>query len=97
MSAGRREDRFEFVGMVGREGSLRIPRALRAELAGRKIRVRLTPQTVAAKLTAAGVTEEEMERIGALQREAREQVVRFMLSEGALAERAPLRTRKGRR
>jgi hypothetical protein len=41
-----------------------------------------------------GVSEEEIERISGFQLESREQVVRFLLSEGALQKKGPKRIGK---
>lgn len=61
----------------------------------RSLRVRLTSKVISSALKLKDVTEEEIERIGALQLEKREQVVKFLLTEGALRGHAVLK-RKAR-
>ena len=48
--------------------------------------VRLTAKALSAELKASNVSEAEIERIGSLQLESRDQVVKFLLSEGALVK-----------
>jgi hypothetical protein len=96
----RHERGVEFETTIGRDGTLRVPaaivRALR-EGAGQRVRVRLTSKVIADGLGRVGVTEQEVERVAAIQREPREQVITFLLSEGALVpQRPPSARRKGR-
>jgi len=77
-----------FDAHVGRDGTIRLPaRVLERFPAGgaTKVRVRLTGQRQASALARHGVTEEEIERIAALQMESRDRVVRFLLAGGSLS------------
>ena len=53
--------------------------------AGSRLRVRLMPALIAAALERKHVTTEEVQRIAAVQLESTEQVISFLLVEGALA------------
>lgn len=75
----------EFEALIDDEGKITIPSELRKHLAGKTLHVRLHKEEVSAGLKEKGVTEDEVERIASVQLESREQVVKFFLSEGALA------------
>jgi hypothetical protein len=80
----------EFETVVGEGGVIRIPDGLLKEIGsgvGRKVRVRLSVRRISEALKRRGVTEAEVDRISGLQLEARERVIRFLLSEGVLAKR----------
>ncbi len=86
----------DFTGVLDAEGKIAVPDALRkalAESGARKIHVRLSPLTVNAGLRAQGVTEEEIDHLCMAQLETREQVVKFLLSEGAMKSDAGFRHR----
>ena len=72
---------------------------LRAFAPGSTVTVRLTPGAVGGGLRRRGVTEDEIERISARQLEPRENVVRFLGTEGSLGSSARFRrvARTGRR
>jgi hypothetical protein len=79
----------EFDATVDRSGYIRIPDHLIGELglaAGGKLSVRITGKQAMAALKRSGVTNEEIDRIAAMQLEPSGQVVKFLLSEGALRE-----------
>ena len=58
--------------------------------------MRIVGGVLSSELTARDVSDEEIERIGNLQLEDRDQVVKFLLSEGTLAkDRAFKERRKG--
>ncbi len=83
-------DDLEFEAAIGPEGNLRVPdrvRGLLGKHAGARLRVRLTPLVIAGKLERNNVSESELERIASVQLESREEVITFLLSEGALATR----------
>ena len=79
----------EFDAEVGADGTIRIPENLRGRVpADGRIVVRMTSGSVLAPLREHGVTEEEVERIAAMQREERESVIGFLQAEGALRHNA---------
>jgi bifunctional DNA-binding transcriptional regulator/antitoxin component of YhaV-PrlF toxin-antitoxin module len=78
---------FEFTANVGEHGEVVIPDSLLEDHGlrpGTRVHVRLTDHALSEQLHKRGVTEEEIQRIVALQLESREQVLKFLLSEGAL-------------
>ncbi len=88
----------EFEGAIDGRGSIRVPdEVLKHFPAGTRanVHVLLTGRRISSALRIRGVTEEEIRRIGSLQLESREQVVRFLLSEGTLKGRW-IRTGAGR-
>ena len=81
---------IEFEAKVLPGGSIKIPAPLLQSMTGVKVvTIRLTKGVVSKKLRRRNVTEEEIERIAGMQLEQREQVVRFLESEGALAGSKP--------
>lgn len=76
----------EFETILDQSGKIVVPEGVSKEF--RKysgaIHVRLTAKAISSELKARDVSEEEIERIGSIQLESRDQVVRFLLSEGAL-------------
>ncbi len=87
---------IEFAATLAPDGTLTLPKdALRTFQAegNTKVQVRLTAYRVSSDLRTRAVTEEEIERITALQLEPRENVVRFLRAEGALAGRPAFRRR----
>ncbi|HUI09395.1 MAG TPA: hypothetical protein VL221_03655 [Bacteroidota bacterium] len=84
----------EFDGEVGPDGKIGVPPAILAKIGrGRRVRVRLTGAALSSALARIGVTADEVDRIAGLQREAEEQVIAFLLSEGRLARRGKGRHR----
>ena len=86
----------EFESVIDRDGNIRVPEHLRRvmdETPHAKMHVRLTAHLMNSTLRKKGVSEEEIERIGNLQLESRDQVVKFLLSEGALAGNRRIRAR----
>jgi len=76
----------EFEGVIDEHGKIAVPKALlkRCETGtGGKVHVRLTGTLISAELKDRRVSGEEIEQIASLQRESRDQVVKFLLSEGA--------------
>jgi len=64
---------------------------------GSKVTVRIFGGVLSKELTDRNVSDEEVERIGTIQFEDREHVVRFLKSEGSLSSARQFRTRaKGR-
>jgi hypothetical protein len=77
----------EFDAIVDEHGRLTIPVSLvnkSGGFTGRRFHVRLTDKSISSKLSSRKVSEEEVDRIAGLQLETREQVVKFLLSEGGL-------------
>ncbi len=90
----------EFEYEIDREGRVQFTRAVAHELhltEGSKVTVRIIGGVLSKELTARNVSDEEVERIGTIQFEDREHVVRFLRSEGALMSNGRFRKRaKGR-
>jgi len=79
----------EFESEIDAHGNIHVPpEVLRhfERTSGVRMHVRLTGHLMRSELRKKGVSEEEIERIKSLQLEPRDQVVKFLLSEGALAE-----------
>jgi hypothetical protein len=86
----------EFDAEVSERGELLLPRDLEATLhehKGKRIRVRVTSQHLSEALRRRAVTEEEVARICETQFESRENVLRFLLAQGSLADRQSFRKR----
>ena len=80
----------EFDASIGPDGTIAVPGEIIARIGrGARLRVRLTGAALASELGSRGVDAEEMDAIAALQRESHEQVLAFLLAEGALAPRTP--------
>ena len=94
MKSERGGDLHVFEGKVDRGGAITLPPDLRRALAGKRVSVRLVPRRDAAELAARGVSEVEIDRIAGIQSEPRDQVIRFLLTEGVLAKRPRLRGRR---
>jgi hypothetical protein len=92
---------LEFETAIGGDGRIDVPREVLHRLgahAGSRMRVRLMPAVIAAALERKNVTAEEVQRIAAVQLETSEQVISFLLAEGALAPRRGTgRRAKGRK
>ena len=98
----RNRTSLAFEGVVSSGGTIRLPeKVLRVFPGGRgaKVHVRVTGRRVSIELQALRVSEEEIERIAGLQRESRDHVERFLLSEGSLGKRSRLArsSRRGKR
>jgi DNA-binding transcriptional regulator/RsmH inhibitor MraZ len=92
MHQGRSSTEFEAV--IDKKGRITVPHVVMKRLAGsKKVHVRLSQTTVNEALTKKSVTEEEIERVAAVQLEDRDQVVRFLLTEGSLRNSAGFRQR----
>ena len=73
---------------VDKKGALVVPAETLSQLktrSGSVVRVRLTVDVISKSLAKRTVTEEEIESIGRLQLEPRENVIRFLMAEGVLA------------
>ncbi len=88
MRTERAGDRYVFEGRVDEAGTIAVPASWRKALAGKRLSVRLVPRHESAALRAAGVTEAEIDLIGSIQSEPRDQVIAFLLSEGSLQRRS---------
>lgn len=89
----------EFETVIDEDGRITIPPNLLEQVdtgRRRKISVRLTSASLTRTLKERGVTEDEIERIGDLQLEPREQVVKFLLTEGAFSDHPAMRKRAAR-
>ena len=88
---------IEFEGTLDEEGRIAVPRAAIAEFRkGRgRIRVRLMRPVVGSDLELKGVSDEEIDRIAAVQHESPEQVVKFLLCQGTLRKHKRFRARIG--
>ncbi|MER3522859.1 MAG: hypothetical protein C4326_02020 [Ignavibacteria bacterium] len=86
----------EFDAVIDRKGRLAVPPPVARVFAGKKVRVRLARKELSAALVDRDVTEEEIDRIAAVQYESREQVVTFLLSEGSLRGNTAFRRRAER-
>jgi DNA-binding transcriptional regulator/RsmH inhibitor MraZ len=97
----QKKDRFEFEGRIDGKGRIAVPAHVYAHLKSMRegaIHVQLSGIHIARALRAKGVSEEEVSQIVSVQRETREHVVRFLLSEGRLlTHSARTRRRNGRR
>lgn len=81
----------EFAAEVDEQGRITVPPSVLEQFgdhSSRSLYVRLTGKSVGEALRRRGVREEEIEQIASLQRESREQVITFLLSEGLLHKRA---------
>ena len=83
----RKLENMEFEGTVDEQGRIALPPSVLAGLdqgSGSTVHVRVTRKMIHSALERRSVTEEEIGRIAAVQLETREQVVKFLLSEGGL-------------
>jgi len=86
----------EFEAEVDGDGRVHFSRAVASELSlqrGSKVTVRIVGGVLSDGLSARNVTDEEIERIGKVQFEDREHVVRFLSSEGMLSDNGAFRRR----
>lgn len=90
------ESSSEFDAVIDQDGKLMVPPSVTRMFAGKKVRVRVARRELSAALAERDVTEEEIDRIGAVQFESREQVVTFLLSEGSLRDAIAFRRRAER-
>ena len=76
----------EFEARIDAGGTITLPAGLARTpwLKDATVHVRVTVAEEGRELRARGITEEEIDRIARTQLETREQVVKFLLSEGAL-------------
>lgn len=74
----------EFEGKIDGEGKIAVPASVRLKMGTGSVHVTLTAKALADQLHRRNVTEAEIARIGEVQLESREQVVKFLLAEGAL-------------
>lgn len=87
---------IEFEAEVGGEGKVHFSRTVARELhlkKGARVTVRIIGGVLSKELTARNVSDEEIERIGRMQFEDREHVVKFLSSEGALSNDRAFRKR----
>lgn len=88
---------IEFDSTIEADGTITVPGEILARARtefGHKVRVRLLDRKEAAVLRERKIGDEEIESIARLQLESREQVVKFLMSEGALVG-SKKRSRKG--
>jgi hypothetical protein len=87
---------IEFEAGVDGEGKVHFSRTVARELClkeGARVTVRIIGGVLSKELTARNVSDEEIERIGRVQFEDREHVVKFLSSEGALSNDREFRKR----
>ena len=87
---------LEFEAEVDGEGKVQFSRAVAGELhlqRGARVTVRIIGGILSKELIARNVSNEEVERIGRIQFEDREHVVKFLRSEGALSNDRAFRKR----
>ena len=76
----------EFEARIDHDGKITVPSRLVQLYSGKKLHIRIHREEVSIRLRDKDVTEEEIDRISSVQHESHEQVVKFLLSEGALFE-----------
>jgi len=89
-----------FESEVDGEGNVRFSRPVAVDLhlkKGARVTVRIIGGVLSPALTSRGVTDDEVERIGTVQLEEREQVSTFLESEGILFRNRDFRRRAARR
>ena len=91
----RKKSDNEFEAVIGDDATIVVQHGLAKRFVGKKLHVRLRSEEVASELMEKNVTEEEIERIANIQLESREQVVKFLLTEGSLRTSSLLRRVKG--
>jgi hypothetical protein len=87
---------LEFDAAIGGDGKIEVPGSVLHRLgvrAGSRVHVRLIPAVIAEALKQNNVSYEEVERIASVQLESPEQVIAFLLAEGALAHGGRARRR----
>lgn len=87
----------EFDAKIKRGGIIQIPDNLIENLGladGTTVSVRVTGRSAMTSLKRSGVTNDEIDRIAAMQLEPSGQVVKFLLSEGVLRKRGVGRNRR---
>jgi hypothetical protein len=90
---------LDFETVIDAGGRIEVPEGILSRpgtQAGSRVRVRLVPAGIADALERRNVTDEEVDRIAAVQLEERGQVIAFLLAEGALSPGAAAARRKGR-
>ena len=78
----------DFCTEVSAQGSVLVPASYLSSVgfsAGAKVSIRVSELAVSEDLRERGITNEEVDRIGHTQLEARENVLEFLSSEGSLA------------
>lgn len=97
MSSKREYRDLVFETGMAADGSVRFPpEQSRRFHTGERIVVRVQSAPLARELAARGIPDEEVQRIASRQLEERERVIRFLLSEGALARPRRRRDRSHR-
>ena len=87
---------IEFEAEIDSDGRVQFSRSVAGELSlaqGSKVTVRIVGGVLSKGLSVRNVTDEEIERIGKIQFEDREHVVRFLTSEGILLGSGAFRKR----
>jgi hypothetical protein len=76
----------EFEATIDDDGVIRIPAAIAATLPREKrVTIRLTKGSISRSLIARGIGEDDVERMALMQREEREDILRFLHAEGVLS------------
>jgi len=92
----RKASANEFEAVIDSEGKIAVPNHLAVQFGGKRLQVRLISTEISGALKDRSVTEEEVERIAAMQLESRDQVIAFLLSEGSLRNNRGFRRRSDR-
>jgi hypothetical protein len=88
---------LEFEVFVEKDGSLTFPAAIVRKLRrGKHFVVRLSEGTIIRTLRRRGITEDDIEEIARMQLEPRENIIQFLLSEGAFGGNKSISRRRTR-
>ena len=86
----------EFEALIDDDGRITVPAEMAKQFSGRRLHVRLHREEISVGLREKDVTEDEVERIARVQLESREQVVKFLLTEGTLKGNTAFLRRAGK-
>ena len=76
----------EFETSIDHRGVIRIPATIAATIQkGKRVTIRITKGTVSRSLSMRGIGEDDVERMAIMQREEREDILRFLHAEGSLS------------
>lgn len=79
---------LEFEASIDESGKISVPESIAREIGAEPVHVRLTSKVISSELRRHDVSEEEIARLCNLQLESREQILKFLLSEGVLGKGA---------
>ena len=83
----------EFDALLDESGRIVVPESLVGDLKKNpgSLHVRVTTKAISSDMQRRGINEDEIGRISSIQLEPREQVIKFLLSEGALDKKSSQR------